>query len=157
MPCNTDVAASFHRAAKVSSIVMAYSFICAWKLPAPCALVQHDIEEELHAEQAGCQAQGLVFNRNGRSWLGLRAVAMTGSSAGATYALVRIAGPFHIAVIVGLLPTPLMLYIAALREPLSRSGCGAAADLRGRMVPTALVHLINVLAIGIPLKGVEGR
>jgi hypothetical protein len=60
---------------------------------------------------------GLVFNRNGRSWLGVRAVAVTGSSADATYALVGIAGAFigfHLAVIVGLLPTPLMLYLATV-------------------------------------------
>lgn len=59
---------------------------------------------------------GLAFNRYGRSWLG-RQVADTTGVGDVTYALVGIAGAFigfHIAVILGLLPTPLMLYIAAI-------------------------------------------
>lgn len=59
---------------------------------------------------------GFAFNRYGRSWLG-RQVADTTGVGDVTYALVGIAGAFigfHIAVILGLLPTPLMLYIAAI-------------------------------------------
>jgi uncharacterized membrane protein YeaQ/YmgE (transglycosylase-associated protein family) len=59
---------------------------------------------------------GLVFNRYGRSWLGRQAVDATGVG-DVTYALVGIAGSFigfHIAVILGILPTPLMLYLAAV-------------------------------------------
>ncbi len=59
---------------------------------------------------------GLVFNRYGRSWLGRQTAGATGMG-DITYALVGIAGSFigfHIAVILGLLPTPLMLYLAAL-------------------------------------------
>lgn len=58
---------------------------------------------------------GLVLNRFGRNWLGRRTVAVTGAG-DATYALVGIAGAFigfHMAVILGLLPTPLMLYLSA--------------------------------------------
>ena len=59
---------------------------------------------------------GLVFNRYGRSWLGRQTVGATGVD-DVTYALVGIAGSFigfHIIVILGLLPTPLMLYLGAL-------------------------------------------
>ncbi len=59
---------------------------------------------------------GLVFNRYGRSWLGRQTAGATGMG-DITYALVGIAGSFigfHIAIILGLLPTPLMLYLAAL-------------------------------------------
>jgi hypothetical protein len=59
---------------------------------------------------------GLVFNRYGRSWLGRQVADATGAG-DVTYALVGIAGSFigfHIAVILGLLPTPLMLYLAAI-------------------------------------------
>lgn len=59
---------------------------------------------------------GLLFNRYGRSWLGRQAAGATGIG-DVTYALVGIAGSFigfHIIVILGLLPTPLMLYLGAL-------------------------------------------
>lgn len=59
---------------------------------------------------------GLVFNRYGRSWLGRKMADATGAG-DVTYALVGIAGSFtgfHLAVILGLLPTPLMLYLAAI-------------------------------------------
>jgi hypothetical protein len=59
---------------------------------------------------------GLIFNRYGRSWLGRQMAGGTGAG-DVTYALVGIAGAFigfHLAVIVGLLPTPLMLYLAAI-------------------------------------------
>jgi uncharacterized membrane protein YeaQ/YmgE (transglycosylase-associated protein family) len=57
---------------------------------------------------------GLVFNRYARSWL-----ARLGSSTRSdiTSALVGIAGAFigfHVGVVVGLLPSPLMLYLAAV-------------------------------------------
>ena len=57
---------------------------------------------------------GLAFNRYARSWL-----ARLGSSTRSdiTSALVGIAGAFigfHLAVILGLLPSPLMLYLAAI-------------------------------------------
>ena len=58
---------------------------------------------------------GVVFNRFGRNWLGRQTVAVTGAG-DVTYALVGIAGAFiafHMAVILGLLPTPLMLYLSA--------------------------------------------
>lgn len=58
---------------------------------------------------------GLVFNRYWRSWLGRQTAAATGVG-DVTYALVGIAGSFigfHLAVILGLLPTPLMLYLCA--------------------------------------------
>ena len=58
---------------------------------------------------------GLVFNRYGRSWLG-RQVAGATRAGDITYALVGIAGSFmgfHIAVILGLLPS-VLLYVAAL-------------------------------------------
>lgn len=57
---------------------------------------------------------GVWFNRHGRGWLG-RQLATRGSDL--TAALVGIAGAFigfHLAVIIGLLPTPLMLYLAAI-------------------------------------------
>lgn len=59
---------------------------------------------------------GLLFNRYGRSWLGRQTAGATGVG-DVTYALVGIAGSFigyHIIVILGLLPTPLMLYLGAL-------------------------------------------
>ena len=59
---------------------------------------------------------GLMFNRYGRSWLGRQTSGVTGVG-DVTYALVGIAGSFigfHLAVILGLLPTALMLYLAAL-------------------------------------------
>jgi uncharacterized membrane protein YeaQ/YmgE (transglycosylase-associated protein family) len=59
---------------------------------------------------------GVVFSRQGRSRLGKQATVITGLG-DATYALVGIAGSFigfHVANILGLLPTPLMLYIGAL-------------------------------------------
>jgi uncharacterized membrane protein YeaQ/YmgE (transglycosylase-associated protein family) len=58
---------------------------------------------------------GIVFNRYGRSWLGRRVADATGTG-DVTYSLVGIAGSFigfHVAVILGLLPTPLMLFIGA--------------------------------------------
>jgi uncharacterized membrane protein len=58
-------------------------------------------------------AAGLVFNRYARSWLS-RLGATTRSDV--TACLVAIAGSFigfHIGVIVGLLPSPLMFYITA--------------------------------------------
>ncbi len=57
---------------------------------------------------------GLAFNRYARSWLA-RLGASTRSDI--TSALVGIAGAFigfHLAVILGLLPSPLMLYLAAI-------------------------------------------
>jgi len=72
---------------------------------------------------------GLVFNRYWRSWLGRQTAGATGVG-NVTYALVGIAGSFigfHLAVILGLLPTPLMLYLCA--------AAGAAVTLwlwRGR-------------------------
>ena len=59
-------------------------------------------------------AVGLFFNRYARSWL---ARLGTTTHSDITSALVGIAGAFigfHLAVILGLLPTPAMLYIAAL-------------------------------------------
>lgn len=59
---------------------------------------------------------GLAFNRYGRSWLGRQTAGATGMG-DVTYVLVGIAGSFigfHLAVIIGLLPTPLMLYICAV-------------------------------------------
>jgi hypothetical protein len=59
---------------------------------------------------------GLAFNRYGRSWLGRQTAGATGVG-DVTYSLVGIAGSFigfHITVILGLLPTPLMLYLGAL-------------------------------------------
>jgi len=57
---------------------------------------------------------GLAFNRYARSWLA-RLGASTRSDI--TSALVGIAGAFigfHLGVILGLLPSPLMLYLAAI-------------------------------------------
>jgi uncharacterized membrane protein YeaQ/YmgE (transglycosylase-associated protein family) len=57
---------------------------------------------------------GLVFNRYARSWL---ARLGTTTRSDITSALVGIAGAFigfHLGVILGLLPTPLMLYLAAV-------------------------------------------
>ena len=57
---------------------------------------------------------GLMFNRYGRSWL---AHYGTTTHSDLTSALVGVAGAFvgfHMAVIMGLLPTPLMLYVAAV-------------------------------------------
>jgi len=59
---------------------------------------------------------GVMFSRYGRSWLGRQASGATGMG-DVTYALVGIAGSFigfHIAVILDVLPTPLMLYLAAI-------------------------------------------
>jgi hypothetical protein len=59
---------------------------------------------------------GLAFNRYGRSWIGRQTASATGVG-DLTYALVGIAGAFigfHIAVILGLLPTPVMLYLATV-------------------------------------------
>ena len=59
---------------------------------------------------------GLVFNRGVGSLSRVAASAVGGAGAG-TYALVGIAGSFigfHLGVIMGLLPSPLMLYLAAL-------------------------------------------
>jgi uncharacterized membrane protein YeaQ/YmgE (transglycosylase-associated protein family) len=59
---------------------------------------------------------GLLFNRYGRSWLGRQVADATGVG-DVTYSLVGIAGSFigfHLAVVLGLLPTPLMLYLAAI-------------------------------------------
>jgi hypothetical protein len=59
---------------------------------------------------------GLMFNRHGQSWLGRRAAGATGIG-DVTYALVGIAGSFigfHMTVLLGLLPTPLMLYLGAI-------------------------------------------
>jgi len=57
---------------------------------------------------------GLMLNRVGRSWPGRQTA---GAGLGdVTTALVGIAGSFigfHLAVIIGLLPTPLMLYLGA--------------------------------------------
>lgn len=57
---------------------------------------------------------GLFFNRYARTWLS-RLANTTHSDV--TSALVGIAGAFigfHLAIIIGLLPTPLMLYLAAV-------------------------------------------
>ncbi len=59
---------------------------------------------------------GLMFNRYWRSWLGRQTAGATGVG-DITYALVGIAGSFigfHLAVILGLLPTPLILYLCAV-------------------------------------------
>jgi uncharacterized membrane protein YeaQ/YmgE (transglycosylase-associated protein family) len=59
---------------------------------------------------------GMVFNRGGRGWLGRQVTEATGVG-DATYSLVGIAGSFmgfHLAVILGLLPSPLMFYAAAV-------------------------------------------
>jgi hypothetical protein len=57
---------------------------------------------------------GLAFNRYARSWL---ARLGTTTHSDITSALVGIAGSFigfHLGVILGLLPSPLMLYLAAI-------------------------------------------
>jgi uncharacterized membrane protein YeaQ/YmgE (transglycosylase-associated protein family) len=59
-------------------------------------------------------AVGLFFNRAGQTWLGRQ---FTTRQSDITSALVGIAGAFvgfHIGVVLGLLPSPLMLYVAAL-------------------------------------------
>ncbi|MEZ5817283.1 MAG: transglycosylase [Hyphomicrobiaceae bacterium] len=61
-------------------------------------------------------AVGLVFRRSGEGLVG-RATASLTNAGSATYALVGIAGAFigfHLGVILGLLPQPLMLYLTAL-------------------------------------------
>ena len=58
-------------------------------------------------------AAGLLFNRYGQTWLSRQ---FTTRHSDATAALIGIAGAFigfHFGVIFGLLPSPLMLYIAA--------------------------------------------
>ena len=57
---------------------------------------------------------GLFFNRYARTWL---ARLGTSSHSDTTSALVGVAGAFigfHLGVILGLLPSPLMLYLAAV-------------------------------------------
>ena len=57
---------------------------------------------------------GLAFNRYARSWL---ARFGTSTRSDVTSALVGIAGAFigfHLGVVMGLLPSPLMLYLAAV-------------------------------------------
>ncbi len=59
---------------------------------------------------------GIGFRRYGGTWLSSKTAGLTGAS-DATYALVGIAGSFlgfHVFVILGLLPTPLMLYLGAV-------------------------------------------
>jgi uncharacterized membrane protein YeaQ/YmgE (transglycosylase-associated protein family) len=59
-------------------------------------------------------AAGLVFNRYGQTWLRRQFVTRHSD---VTSALVGIAGAFigfHVGVIAGLLPTPLMLYVTAV-------------------------------------------
>jgi uncharacterized membrane protein YeaQ/YmgE (transglycosylase-associated protein family) len=59
-------------------------------------------------------AAGLFFNRGGQTWLKRQ---FTTRHSDLTNALVGIAGAFigfHVGVIVGLLPSPLMLYVAAV-------------------------------------------
>lgn len=58
---------------------------------------------------------GLAFNRYGRSWIGRQVADATGAG-DVTYSLVGIAGSFmgfHIAVILGLLPS-ILLYVGAI-------------------------------------------
>jgi len=58
-------------------------------------------------------AAGLLFNRYGQTWLSRQ---LTTRHTDLTSALVGIAGSFigfHIGVLLGLLPSPLMLYLAA--------------------------------------------
>jgi uncharacterized membrane protein YeaQ/YmgE (transglycosylase-associated protein family) len=57
---------------------------------------------------------GLMFNRHGHSWLGRQ---FTTRQSDLTAVLVGIAGAFigfHLSVIIGLLPTPLMHYLVAV-------------------------------------------
>ena len=59
-------------------------------------------------------AVGLFFNRGGQTWLKRQ---FTTRHSDLTNALVGIAGAFigfHVGMIVGLLPSPLMLYVAAV-------------------------------------------
>ena len=59
-------------------------------------------------------AAGLVFNRYGQTWLPRQFVTRQSD---VTSALVGVAGAFigfHLGVILGLLPSPLMLYIMAV-------------------------------------------
>jgi len=59
-------------------------------------------------------AAGLVFNRYGQTWLRRQFVTRQSD---VTSALVGVAGAFigfHLGVILGLLPSPLMLYIMAV-------------------------------------------
>jgi hypothetical protein len=74
---------------------------------------------------------GIVFNRQGRSWIGRQVAGATGVG-DITYALVGIAGSFmgfHIGVILGLLPSFLLYVIAAV-------GAFVTVGLwRGRWVP----------------------
>lgn len=59
---------------------------------------------------------GIGFHRYGRTWLSSQTAGLTRTS-DVTFALVGIAGSFigfHIFVILGLLPTPLMLYVGAV-------------------------------------------
>jgi hypothetical protein len=59
-------------------------------------------------------AAGLVFNRYGQTWLRRQFVTR---HTDVTSSLVGIAGAFigfHVGVILGLLPSPLMLYVTAL-------------------------------------------
>ena len=59
-------------------------------------------------------AAGLIFNRYGQTWLRPQFVTR---HTDVTSSLVGVAGAFigfHIGVILGLLPSPLMLYITAL-------------------------------------------
>ena len=61
-------------------------------------------------------AAGLLFHQYGRGWLARQTSSATGLGS-VTCALVGIAGSFigfHLGVISGLLPTPLMLYLAAI-------------------------------------------
>ena len=58
---------------------------------------------------------GLFFNRYGRSWLGRQVADATGAG-DVTYSLIGIAGSFmgfHLAVILGLLPS-VLLYVCAI-------------------------------------------
>ena len=60
-------------------------------------------------------AVGLFFNRYGRSWIGQKVAGATGVG-DVTYSLVGIAGSFmgfHVAVILGLLPS-VLLYVCAI-------------------------------------------
>ena len=58
---------------------------------------------------------GLIFNRYGRTWMGRQVADVTGVG-DVTYSIIGIAGSFmgfHVGVILGLLPSP-MLYIVAI-------------------------------------------
>jgi len=58
---------------------------------------------------------GPIFNRYGRTWMGRQVADVTGVG-DVTYSLIGIAGSFmgfHVGVILGLLPSP-MLYIVAI-------------------------------------------